>query len=50
MTAFWAAWFSCMRLAHALVYLAGIPCIRTLVFTAGYVAVMGIAWEVIRWS
>lgn len=48
MTAFWAAWFFWMRLAHALVYLTGIPYIRTLVFTAGYVAVMGIFWEVIR--
>jgi uncharacterized MAPEG superfamily protein len=48
MTAFWAAWFFWMRLAHALVYLTGIPYIRTLVFTAGYVGVIGIFWEVIR--
>jgi len=48
MTAFWAALFFWMRLAHALVYLAGIPYIRTLVFTAGWVAVIGIFWEVIK--
>ena len=48
MTAFWTQFFFWMRLAHAAVYLAGIPYIRTLVFTAGYVAVIGIFWEVIR--
>jgi uncharacterized MAPEG superfamily protein len=48
MTAFWAAFFFWMRLTHALVYLAGIPYIRTLVFTAGWVGVMGIFWEVIK--
>lgn len=48
MTAFWAAFFFWMRAAHAVVYLTGIPYIRTLVFTAGYVAVMGIAWEVLK--
>jgi len=48
MTAFWAAWFFWMRLAHALVYLAGIAYIRTIVFTLGYLAVVGIFWEVVR--
>jgi len=48
MTAFWAMFFFWMRLAHAVVYWFAIPYIRTLVFTLGYVAVVGIFWEVIR--
>ena len=48
MTAFWAAWFFWMRLAHAGVYLAGLPYIRTLVFTLGWVGVVGIFWEVVK--
>ena len=48
MTAFWAQFFFWMRLAHAVVYLVGIPYLRTLVFTAGWVAVVGLFWQVIR--
>ena len=48
MTAFWAAWFFWMRLIHAAVYWLAIPYLRTLAFTAGFVAVAGIFWEVIR--
>jgi uncharacterized MAPEG superfamily protein len=48
MTAFWATWFFWMRLIHAVVYLFAIPYIRTLVFTAGFVAVVGIFWELIK--
>ena len=48
MTAFWAAFFFWMRLIHAVVYLAAIPYVRTLVFTAGYVAVAGIFWEIVK--
>jgi len=48
MTAFWATSFFWLRLAHAVFYLLGIPYIRTLVFTLGFVAVVGIFWEVIR--
>jgi uncharacterized MAPEG superfamily protein len=48
MTAFWAASFFWLRAAHALVYLCGIPYVRTLVFTLGYVAVAGLFWQVIR--
>jgi uncharacterized MAPEG superfamily protein len=48
MTAFWAASFFWVRLAHAFVYLFGIAYIRTLVFTLGYVAVVGIFWELIK--
>ena len=48
MTAFWAMFFFWMRVIHAVVYLAAIPYIRTLVFTAGYVAVIGIFWEIVK--
>jgi uncharacterized MAPEG superfamily protein len=48
MTAFWAMFFFWMRLVHAVVYLLGIPYVRTLVFTLGFVAVAGIFWEVIQ--
>jgi len=48
MTAFWAMSFFWLRLAHAVVYLLGIPYIRTLVFTLGFVAVAGIFWEVVK--
>ncbi len=47
-TAFWAVSFFWLRLAHAVVYLLGIPYVRTVIFTLGYVAVVGIFWEVIR--
>lgn len=48
MTAFWAMCFFWLRLAHAAVYLLGIPYIRTIVFTLGFVAIAGLAWEVVR--
>jgi uncharacterized MAPEG superfamily protein len=48
MTAFWAMSFFWLRLAHAAVYLLGIPYVRTLVFTLGFVAIAGLCWEVIR--
>jgi len=48
MTALWAAVFFWMRLAHAAVYLLAIPYLRTLVFTVGYVAVLGILRELFR--
>jgi len=47
MTAFWATCFFWLRLTHAIVYLLGIPYIRTIVFTLGYFAVAGIFWELI---
>ena len=47
-TAFWAVWFFWMRLGHAIVYLTGIPYLRTLLFTLGYVAVLAIFWQVIK--
>ena len=48
MTAFWAMAFFWLRLAHAVVYLFGIPYLRTVLFTLGYVAVVGIFWEFIK--
>ena len=48
MTAFWAIAFFWLRLIHAVVYLAGVPFVRTLVFTLGFVAVCGLFWEVVR--
>ena len=48
MTALWAATFFWMRLAHAAVYLLAIPYIRTVVFTVGYVAILGIFRELFR--
>src|SRR5262245_64212625 len=45
MTAFWAACFFWLRVAHALVYLHAIPYIRTVIFTLGFVAVAGLFWE-----
>jgi uncharacterized MAPEG superfamily protein len=47
-TAFWAVSFFWLRLAHAVVYLLGIPYVRTVIFTLGYVAVVGIFLVVIR--
>ena len=47
-TAFWAGCFFWLRLAHAAVYLAAIPYLRTVIFTLGYVAVIGIFWQVIK--
>src|SRR3954465_7863064 len=47
-TAFWAACFFWLRLAHAVVYLLAIPYVRTLIFTLGFVAVAGIFWEVVK--
>jgi uncharacterized MAPEG superfamily protein len=47
MTAFWAACFFWLRLAHAAVYLLAVPYVRTLIFTLGFVAIVGLFWEVI---
>jgi uncharacterized MAPEG superfamily protein len=48
MTAFWAICFFWLRLAHAVVYLLGIPYVRTLIFTLSYVAVVGTFLELIK--
>jgi uncharacterized MAPEG superfamily protein len=48
MTAFWAQAFFWLRVAHAIVYWAGIPYIRTLIFTLGYVSVIGLFFELMK--
>jgi uncharacterized MAPEG superfamily protein len=48
MTAFWAMAYFWLRLAHAVVYLLGIPYVRTVIFTLGYVAVVGLFVELIK--
>jgi uncharacterized MAPEG superfamily protein len=48
MTAFWATSFFWLRAAHAIVYLFAIPYLRTLIFTLGFVCVIGLFWEVVR--
>ena len=47
MTAFWAACFFWLRLAHAGRLLARRSYVRTLIFTLGFVAIVGMFWEVI---
>jgi len=44
-TALLAASFFWLRLAHAIVYWAAIPYIRTIVFTLGYVVMIGLFVE-----
>jgi len=48
MTAFWAVAFFWLRATHAVVYWLGLPYIRTLVFTLGFVCVGGLFWEVVK--
>ena len=47
-TAFLATSFFWLRLAHAVVYLLAIPYVRTLLFTLGYVAIVGMFWQFIK--
>jgi uncharacterized MAPEG superfamily protein len=47
-TAFLATAYFWLRLAHAVVYLLGVPYVRTVIFTLGYVAVIGISWELVK--
>jgi uncharacterized MAPEG superfamily protein len=46
-TAFLSASFFYLRLAHAIVYWAGLAYLRTILFTLAFVAVVGIFWEVV---
>jgi len=46
-TAMWAALFFWARLAHAVIYILGIPFLRTIIFTVGFVAIVGIFYEVV---
>jgi uncharacterized MAPEG superfamily protein len=48
MTAFWATSFLWLRLAHAIAYRLAFPFVKTLAFTLGFIAVVGISWQAIR--
>ncbi len=48
MTAMWSAVFFWSRLGHAVVYLLGVPYVRTLIFNFSFIAVVGLFWEVMR--
>jgi uncharacterized MAPEG superfamily protein len=48
MTAFWAASYFWVRLAHAVVFIAAIPYIRTILFVLGYVAIVGLFVELVK--
>ena len=47
MTAMWAAGFFWARLGHAVAFLLAIPFVRTVIFTVGFVAVVGIFYEIV---
>lgn len=47
-TAFWAMSFFWLRVAHAVVYLAAIPYIRTVIFVLGYVAIISLFVELMK--
>jgi uncharacterized MAPEG superfamily protein len=40
--------FLLAAVGHAVVYLAAIPYLRTVIFTLGFVAVVGMFWEVVK--
>ena len=46
-TAMWAAIFFWSRLVHAIVFILAIPYVRTIVFTIGFIAVLGIFYEIV---
>jgi uncharacterized MAPEG superfamily protein len=48
MTAFWAISYFWIRVVHAVVFLAAIPYIRTLLFVLGYVCVIGLFVELVK--
>jgi uncharacterized MAPEG superfamily protein len=48
MTAFWAAGYFWVRLAHAVVFIAAISYARTILFVLGYVATVGLFVELVR--
>ena len=48
MVAFWAICFFWLRLTHAVVYLLGVPYVRTLIFTLGFVCDVGVFWALVN--
>jgi uncharacterized MAPEG superfamily protein len=47
-TAFCAQAFFWLRAAHAVVYAAGWPYVRTIIFVLGFLAEVGIFWQIVR--
>ena len=48
MTVFWTMSFFWLRLAHAVVYWLALPFLRTIVFTLGFVCVVGLFVGLVR--
>jgi len=48
MTAFWAMSYFWLRVVHAVVFLAAIPFIRTIVFVLAYVCIIGLFVELMK--
>ncbi len=48
MTAFWTIAYFWLRVAHAIVFLAGWPFIRTVIFVLGWICVVGLFVELVK--
>ena len=48
MTVFWTTSFFWIRVAHAVVFLAAIPFIRTILFVLGWICVIGLFFELMK--
>jgi uncharacterized MAPEG superfamily protein len=48
MTGFWTISYFWLRVAHAVIYLLGIPYLRTLIFVLGYVCGIGLFVELVK--
>ncbi|HXL65313.1 MAG TPA: MAPEG family protein [Xanthobacteraceae bacterium] len=48
MTVFWATSFFWIRVAHAAVFLAAVPFIRTILFVLGWICVIGLFFELMK--
>ena len=48
MTVFWTTSFFWIRVAHAAVFLAAVPFIRTILFVLGWICVIGLFFELMK--
>ena len=48
MTAFWAISYFWIRLAHAVVFIAAIPYVRTILFVLGYICIVGLFIDLVK--
>ena len=48
LTGMWAMSYFWLRLAHAVVYLLAVPFVRTLIFTLGFVCIVGLFVQLVR--